>query len=84
MLIEKDEELERMRTNKSNTGQNNTSPLKEGASELRHHGGAARNNQPDSGASTSQEGTMMATSFIEADNSQLIESSPRYQQEVSI
>ena len=57
MLIDKDQELERMRGNKSsnNAGQMNASPLKDGAQES-----AARdNNQPDSGASTFQEGANM-------------------------
>ena len=76
MLIEKDEELERMRQNKSGSGQTGMSPSKEPMMMGGTHGSGdarqQRDSQPDSGASTFSEGSMMVASIIEADNSQLI------------
>ena len=77
MLIDKDQELERMRGNKNNAS---PSPHKDGAQES-----AARdNNQPDSGASTFQEGTtLMPQSIMEADNSSSMMDQSNTSQEVS-
>ena len=76
MLIDKDEELERMRSNKNGGnsagqavhGQKNSSPLKD----AQDSAAAQSNNQPDSGASTFQEGTAHQN-VMEADNSQMME-----------
>ena len=75
-----------MRGNKGGNaaGQKNSqsSPLKDGTGQ---EPAARDSNQPDSGASTFQEGTgiNLSHSVMEADNSQLIDQSPSMSQEVS-